>query len=521
MAFVLLFNPDSIQTPMDENVTFELPVEGELVSDYMQRYWLDTGDSNLHCGIDIEAEEGTRIKSAGDGVVSFVGWTPAGERTVAVVHDDGIRTTYLNFEKILVVVGQNVSKGQTLGIIGESKDPSSEVNHLHFGAIYNGHYIDPKLLFLLDIKDITDLINLTEELDAGENILQGQSSQDSYDSRTFGFAYSRVFDKGAFESFLTETYPKLIEAYHWYWDGDVLTSEDRKERASYFDDKKIVFVSGLGSSSDKSSVIKLKDKMTEQFELEEDQVFLFSYDYPNAEFKSHDTTKDLNESAYDLKNYLEEIRQQYGMREDEKFIIITHSQGGQVVRQYMINYTEFAEEDIDIYFSIASPNHGALGATYAQKFHELGPDGEIILKAFFKATSDLTKGKWLDFGPFDPSILQMSENSDLNRDGGFDVSEMDIDTVSISGTIDPVIIYPSAVIDGAANYTVSGGHSGACLSDESINIIEREVRGIDPVNIKNKSLLPVVAQIISGGFLEPAERTCFEFLYFVLKGLRE
>ncbi|MCL5986507.1 MAG: peptidoglycan DD-metalloendopeptidase family protein [Actinobacteria bacterium] len=516
MAFILLLNPALNQAHTDEDASFELPVEGDMITDYMQKYWLDINESNFHCGIDIEAEEGTSIKSAGDGVVSFVGWTPAGEKTVAVVHKNGIRTTYLNFAKVFVVVGQHVLRGQTLGIIGESKDPSSEVNHLHFGAIYHGHYIDPKLLFMLDINDITGLINLTEELDTGKDVSQGQLSQHSFGSQVFGFADSEIFDKSTFVNYLREEYPKLTQAYHWYWDGDVLSVESKEERTSYFDDKKIVFVSGLGSSSDESSIIKLKDKMAEQFGLEEDQMFLFSYDYPNAEFKSHNTTKDLNESAYNLKDYLEDIRKQTGMQEDEKFIIIAHSQGGQVIRQYMINNTESAEKELDIFFSLASPNHGAIGATYAQKYHELGPGGEILFKAFFKATSSLTKGKWLDFGPFDPSILQMSENSDLNRQGGFDVSEIDVDTVSISGTIDPVIVYPSAVIDGATNYAVSGGHLGACFSDESVDIIEREVRGIEPVNIRNKQLLPAIAQVIGENFIAPAERTFFEFIYYIL-----
>lgn len=517
LAFILLLYPASNQVPIVEDTSFELPVEGDMVTDYMQKYRLDADESHFHWGLDIEAEEGASIKSSGAGVVSFVGWTPAGEITVAVVHESGIRTTYLNFARVFVVVGQHVSKGQTLGILGESKDPSSEINHLHFGAIYNGHYLDPKLLFLLDIKDITGLINLTEELDAGEDISQGQLSQHSYSLPAYGFADSEISDKNAFINYLREEYPKLTQAYHWYWDGDVLSAESKEESASYFNDKKIVFVSGLGSNSDKSSIIKLKDEMVEQFDLKDDQVFLFSYDYPNAEFKSSDTTKDLNESADDLKNYLEDIRQQTGMQEDEKFIIIAHSQGGQVVRQYMVNHTEFAEKELDIFFSIASPNHGAVGATYAQKYHELGPRGEILFKAFFEATSNLTKGKWLDFGPFDPSILQMSENSDLNRRGGLDVSEIDVDTVSISGVIDPVIVYPSAVIDGATNYAVLGGHLGACYSDESMDIIEREVRGIDPVNIKNRYFLPTVGQIIGEDFIAPAERTFFEFIYYLLR----
>jgi len=517
MVLIFFLNLTSNQLASDVDASFGLPIYGDLVLDYQQQYSLDNDKSHYHWGIDIEAENGSKIRSSGAGVVSFVGWTPAGEITVAVSHENGIRTTYLNFARVSVVVGQHVSKGQTLGILGESKDPSSKVNHLHFGVLLNGNYIDPKLLFLLDIKDITGLINLTEELDDGNASSQDSPLRDLIKYRAYGFAASKLSDENNFIDFLKEQNLKINQAYHWYWDGDVLSAERDEDRKSYFDDKKIVFVSGLGSSSDKGSVIELKNKMAEEFGLEEDQIFLFSYNYPDTEFRPNDTTKDLNESAYCLKSYIEDIREQTGMKDDEKFIIIAHSQGGQVVRQYMVNHTESAESELDIFFSIASPNHGTVSATYAQKFHELGPHGEILLKAFFKATSKLTKGEWLDFGPFDPSILQMSENSDLNRQGRFDVSDIDVETISISGTVDPVIVYPSAVIEGAANYSVHGSHLGACLSDESMGIIEREVRGVEPFNIRNRFFLPAVAQVIGEGFINPAEKTFFEFFYYLLR----
>lgn len=62
-------------------------------------------------------------------------------RAVIVEHGQDVRTLYWHLSQVLVDVGQVVTQGETIGIIGETgcaKGP-----HLHFGVQYRGVSIDP------------------------------------------------------------------------------------------------------------------------------------------------------------------------------------------------------------------------------------------------------------------------------------------------------------------------------------------------------------------------------------------
>lgn len=99
-----------------------------------------------HQGVDIAAPPGGTVRSAGAGTVCWVGELPRG-RFVSITHDGGRRTTYLDLADIGVTVGQKVARGQPIGTVGGTRDPSSPGSHLHFDAYINGSPVDPRLLF--------------------------------------------------------------------------------------------------------------------------------------------------------------------------------------------------------------------------------------------------------------------------------------------------------------------------------------------------------------------------------------
>lgn len=99
-----------------------------------------------HQGIDIAAESGTTVRSAAGGRVEWVGELPRG-RFVSVSHAGGVRTTYLDLDRIDVVRGQSVTRGQPIATVNGRRDGSSLLAHLHFGAYLRGTPIDPGLLF--------------------------------------------------------------------------------------------------------------------------------------------------------------------------------------------------------------------------------------------------------------------------------------------------------------------------------------------------------------------------------------
>ncbi len=79
-------------------------------------------------GVDFSAKTGTRALCSSDGVVSLV-YTLSGYNTIVIVeHTNGIRTVYGNLFKTYVRKGDNIQKGQPVGITGETIDGE----YLHF-----------------------------------------------------------------------------------------------------------------------------------------------------------------------------------------------------------------------------------------------------------------------------------------------------------------------------------------------------------------------------------------------------
>ena len=64
---------------------------------------------------------------------------------VVVDHGDGLATAYAHASAILVAVGQQVSQGDELSLVGSTGNSTGP--HLHFEVRVNGSAVDP-LLYL-------------------------------------------------------------------------------------------------------------------------------------------------------------------------------------------------------------------------------------------------------------------------------------------------------------------------------------------------------------------------------------
>jgi murein DD-endopeptidase MepM/ murein hydrolase activator NlpD len=98
-----------------------------------------------HEGVDIFARRGTPVLSATDGVVLRVGETRLGGRVVWVWDlSRGLRLYYAHLDQQLVATGQRVTRGDTLGTVGNTGNARSTPPHLHFGIYERGTgAIDP------------------------------------------------------------------------------------------------------------------------------------------------------------------------------------------------------------------------------------------------------------------------------------------------------------------------------------------------------------------------------------------
>ena len=94
-----------------------------------------------HLGTDFAASTGTPARTVGDGVVSFSGVQNGYGNVVFIKHRNNQETVYAHLSKLLVQNGQNVSQGQTIGLVGSTGWATGP--HLHFEVRVNGTQQDP------------------------------------------------------------------------------------------------------------------------------------------------------------------------------------------------------------------------------------------------------------------------------------------------------------------------------------------------------------------------------------------
>ena len=115
------------------------PCDGVVVSGFGMRW------GRMHEGIDIGCAFGTPNRAAAAGIVIHAGWLGGYGNLVVVDHGNGLSTAYAHASSILVGVGQSVSQGQTVSLVGSTGNSSGP--HLHFEVRVNGTAVDP-LLYL-------------------------------------------------------------------------------------------------------------------------------------------------------------------------------------------------------------------------------------------------------------------------------------------------------------------------------------------------------------------------------------
>ena len=115
------------------------PVNGTITSRFAS---IERVRSGAHTGLDIGAASGTPIKAAADGVVKRAAWTGTYGNLVIISHGNGIETYYAHCSKLLVKVGQTVSSGDTIALVGSTGNSTGP--HLHFEVRINDKPVNPQ-----------------------------------------------------------------------------------------------------------------------------------------------------------------------------------------------------------------------------------------------------------------------------------------------------------------------------------------------------------------------------------------
>jgi murein DD-endopeptidase MepM/ murein hydrolase activator NlpD len=96
----------------------------------------------LHAGEDMAAPIGTPIHAISSGVIVFAGVEEGYGNKIEIRHWDGTCSWYGHLSKIEVKVGQKVSPGEQIGLVGETGDATGPHLHLEIHP-HGGGPVDP------------------------------------------------------------------------------------------------------------------------------------------------------------------------------------------------------------------------------------------------------------------------------------------------------------------------------------------------------------------------------------------
>jgi murein DD-endopeptidase MepM/ murein hydrolase activator NlpD len=130
-----------------ENVIHNFPIASP-----MKRFWVSSRYGRrvdplrkrvaMHEGIDLVGPKNSKIYSSAPGIVIKAGRSGAYGNMVEIDHGFGVTTLYGHLSNVLVRSGQQINRGEVIGIQGTSGRSTGD--HLHYEVRYNDETRDPK-----------------------------------------------------------------------------------------------------------------------------------------------------------------------------------------------------------------------------------------------------------------------------------------------------------------------------------------------------------------------------------------
>lgn len=116
-----------------EGMHFFIPLKGVISQGF---------DEAMHPYIDITAPKNSVVMSVLDGTVINAGWSDENGYTIQIQHANNIVSIYKHNEKLMKKIGDKVTAGSPIAIIGNSGTLTTG-EHLHFELWYKGEAVDP------------------------------------------------------------------------------------------------------------------------------------------------------------------------------------------------------------------------------------------------------------------------------------------------------------------------------------------------------------------------------------------
>ena len=120
-----------------------IPVTGIKSSEFGVRRYINGQPRNRHTGLDIAADEGVSVIAPLSGIVILADNFFYKGNVIYIDHGNGLITSYSHLSKKMVTLGQSVSKGQTLGLVGSTGRVTGP--HLHWEVFFLGIPVNPEI----------------------------------------------------------------------------------------------------------------------------------------------------------------------------------------------------------------------------------------------------------------------------------------------------------------------------------------------------------------------------------------
>lgn len=122
-----------------KDVPAGLPVKGKVSSPF--GYRSSVGKGHSHNGTDFAVPVGTPIVAPASGVIKSAGNNGGGEGIFVILDAGGVVHKFFHLSKILAQSGQQVKKGETIGLSGNTGYSTGP--HLHWEKHVSGRPVDP------------------------------------------------------------------------------------------------------------------------------------------------------------------------------------------------------------------------------------------------------------------------------------------------------------------------------------------------------------------------------------------
>lgn len=100
-----------------------------------------SGKPAMHKGVDFAGSSGQSVIATGAGIVTWAGERYGYGKLVEIDHGNGLSTRYGHNSELQVMVGDVVTKGQTVALMGNTGRSTGA--HVHYEVLRNGEQLDP------------------------------------------------------------------------------------------------------------------------------------------------------------------------------------------------------------------------------------------------------------------------------------------------------------------------------------------------------------------------------------------